>query len=56
MRLYIGIDWSKSKHDLCYLNQAGAFSFHLLEVCQYYGCDQMLKKRTSKIGEVENKS
>ena len=24
MRLYIGIDWSQSKHDLCFLNQAGA--------------------------------
>jgi hypothetical protein len=24
MRLYIGIDWSQSKHDLCFLNQAGS--------------------------------
>lgn len=24
MRLYIGIDWSQSKHDLCFLNQVGA--------------------------------
>jgi transposase len=24
MRLYIGIDWSQNKHDLCFLNQAGA--------------------------------
>ena len=24
MTLYIGIDWSQSKHDLCFLNQAGS--------------------------------
>ena len=24
MQVYIGIDWSQNKHDLCYLNQAGA--------------------------------
>ncbi|NOH12423.1 MAG: transposase [Chloroflexi bacterium] len=24
MKLYIGIDWSQNKHDLCYLNQAGS--------------------------------
>ena len=24
MKVYIGIDWSQNKHDLCYLNQAGA--------------------------------
>lgn len=24
MRLYIGIDWSQNKHDLCFINQAGA--------------------------------
>ena len=24
MRLYIGIDWSQSKHDLCFLNPAGS--------------------------------
>jgi len=24
MKVYIGIDWSQNKHDLCFLNQAGA--------------------------------
>ncbi len=24
MRVYLGIDWSQSKHDLCLLNEAGA--------------------------------
>lgn len=24
MQVYIGIDWAQNKHDLCYLNQAGA--------------------------------
>ena len=24
MKVYIGIDWSQNKHDLCVLNQAGA--------------------------------
>ena len=24
MKVYIGIDWSQKKHDLCFLNQAGA--------------------------------
>jgi len=23
MKLYIGIDWSQSKHDVCFLNHAG---------------------------------
>jgi transposase len=24
MPVYIGIDWSQTKHDVCYLNEAGA--------------------------------
>jgi len=24
MKVYIGIDWSQNKHDLCFLNQAAA--------------------------------
>ena len=24
MKVYIGIDWSQNKHDLCFLNEAGA--------------------------------
>jgi hypothetical protein len=23
MKLYLGIDWSQSKHDICFLNQGG---------------------------------
>jgi transposase len=30
MKVYIGIDWSQNKHDLCFLNQAGAHLAQLI--------------------------
>ena len=30
MKVYIGIDWSQNKHDLCFLNEAGAHLAQLI--------------------------
>ena len=30
MKLYIGIDWSQSKHDVCFLNPSGVVQLHFV--------------------------
>jgi len=41
MRVYLGIDWSQSKHDLCLLNEAGAVVAELTIPHQPEGFEQL---------------
>jgi hypothetical protein len=41
MRVYLGIDWSQSKHDLCWLNETGAVVAELTIPHQPDGFEQL---------------
>ena len=45
MKVYIGIDWSQNKHDLCVLNQAGAY------LAEAFGGQAALHRAGQSLGE-----
>ena len=54
MRLYIGIDWSQSKHDICFLNPAGSTLAQLVIPHTQEGFWQLEEIRQKLGGTVEN--
>jgi transposase len=54
MRLYIGIDWSQSKHDVCFLNQDGSTLAQLVIQHSLEGFWQIEDIRQKLGGEVED--
>jgi transposase len=54
MKLYIGIDWSQSKHDVCFLNPAGSSLAQLVIPHSQEGFWQIEATRQKLGGEVED--
>ena len=54
MKLYIGIDWSQSKHDICFLNPAGSTLAQLVIPHSQEGFWQIEKTRQKLGSEVQD--